>query len=149
MMALITRGFEMYCPNRMKRKILLIGLLLLLLVSAVAQTEQIVLSFIDRAPYYYLDDGSPGGFLLEWQVEVFEKAGIPYKLWQSTAKGILNRIRKNSNPIYSIGWFKNPERQKYGNFTDAIYQNKPLVILTRSNDVRFEGFSNVSELFFG
>jgi polar amino acid transport system substrate-binding protein len=128
-------------------KVLLVLLQLLLPVSVMAQPEKIILSFIDRAPYYYLDEGNPRGFLLEWQIEVLERAGISYKLRQSTAKGILNRIRKNSSPICSIGWFKNPERQSYGNFTDAIYQNKPLVILTRSKDGRFEKFSQVSDLF--
>jgi polar amino acid transport system substrate-binding protein len=96
------------------------------------------LSFIDRAPYYYLHDGSLGGFLLEWQNEVLERAEVANKLRQTMAKGILNWIQKYTNPFCLIGWYKNSERQKYGNFTNAIYQNKPLVVLTRSNDGRFD-----------
>ncbi len=112
-----------------------------------AQSDEIILSFIDRAPYYYLQNNIPKGFLLEWQIEVLKTAKVPYKVRQSTAKGILNRIRINASPICSVGWFKNDEREKFGNFTDAIYQNKPLVALIRSSDKRFKNISDISNLF--
>ncbi len=130
-------------------KIAIITLSLLLLpFSAYTNQPQIIISVLERAPYYYIKNNQPRGFILEWQLDILKQARVPFTVRSSnSAKGILNRIQRNKNPICSPGWFKTKKREKFGQYSDIIYQNKPLVVLTRVGDTRFDSIRSIKKLF--
>lgn len=110
-------------------------------LPAAAETAAPVLTvyYFHRPPYYIKQgDRAPGGFLVDVTRIVLDQAGISYQLIELPPKRILQKIEQNEY-CCSIGWFKNPEREKFALFSDIIYQNRPTVIVVRQGAA--SGFS--------
>ena len=114
---------------------LALGLLLALLATGLAWAQKstepdIKVAYLERPPYYWTDNGHPRGFLLELTQRIFNLAGIKATYAPAPPNRIIADLRENREPICSIGWFRNPERESYSRFSLPIYRDRPLVILT-------------------
>ena len=97
--------------------------------------EPIDVVITPRLPYYVVDsNGVVSGVVADPAVEAFEKAGLNIQWEVVSFKRQLKMIENNKRPVCGIGWFKNPEREKFAKFTKSIYQNKPLIALSRSDN---------------
>jgi polar amino acid transport system substrate-binding protein len=86
----------------------------------------------DRTPYY--QPGLKGGYagvVATPATRAFEKAGIPIEWIDMQPNGHLRTIEANQEPICALGWFKKPDREAFGQYSDSIYQDKPSRIMTR------------------
>ncbi len=102
--------------------------------QAAAQTPLRILIF-ERPPYYtVLPGGKPDGFLVQLTVTLLQEAGIPHEFSEMPARRILERIRQNSGPECSIGWFKTPEREEFSRFSLPIYRDMPLMAVFRRGE---------------
>ncbi len=91
----------------------------------------------NRPPFYVATaSGAPTGQLIEKAVLFFKSAGVTYRWRQSKPKKILDAIRENKEPVCSIGWFRNPDREAYGQFSIPFHQDKGLVAMHRKGDRR-------------
>lgn len=98
--------------------------------------QDVILSFFDRPPYYYVENNRPHGFLLERAERILTMAGISYELIELPQARIQAIIAGNKERHISIGWFKNPERESISQFSLPIYRNKPQVVLVQAKRLK-------------
>jgi polar amino acid transport system substrate-binding protein len=106
-----------------------------LFASLAAHAEdRLKLLYEDRPPYYVTaKDGSVSGLAIDPVAAALKKAGIMPN-WQTTsAKRQLAAIQANREAVCSPGWFKKPEREAFAKFSEPIYQDKPQVVVTRTD----------------
>ncbi len=90
----------------------------------------ITLHYHERPPYYVTGPLGVYGLCADPAKRVFKKAGIPFRWEKTPAKRQLDILRGNSSRDCLIGWFKNPEREKFAKYSLYIYLDKPAVALT-------------------
>lgn len=113
-----------------------------------ADTETINVLYLERPPYYYTVNGRAEGFLVKLSRKLFQEAGIQVTFAEMPPKRIIKMIKTKDGSICSIGWFKNPEREKYAKFSLPIYQDKSMVILTAKNKKElFQSYRNLKDVF--
>jgi len=89
-----------------------------------------------RNPYYTVENGVVGGLCGEPVRRAMELAGIVYR-WQETPPLRQFKILQSSNGLHAaLGWFKTEERMRFAEFSKPIYQDQPVVALTRADDAR-------------
>jgi polar amino acid transport system substrate-binding protein len=122
----------------MNCKYVLKGILVILLgygLVSPATAEPIELAVTSRPPYYIFEGGGTvSGIVATPVAQVFEAAKIDHRWVNIASNRQLKEVKENLKPICAVGWFKNPEREKFSKYTDYIYQNKPLIAMVRSDN---------------
>ena len=122
----------------MNRKYTLRGFLVILFSCGFVMpsvADPIVLTFSSRPPYYVLEtSGAVTGIVATPAAQVFEAAGVDFRWAEVSFNRQLKDIKDNRKQVCAVGWFKNPEREKFAKFTEYIYQNKPLIVLGRADN---------------
>ncbi len=103
-----------------------------------AHCSPLEIFYFERPPYYYTTKsgasggatGGASGFLIELTRNIFQDAGVAVVFKTLPPKRIMLEIKKVGGKKGSVGWFKNPDREKFAKFSRPIYQNLPVVILT-------------------
>jgi uncharacterized protein (TIGR02285 family) len=70
---------------------------------------------------------------VERTANIFNKAKIDYSWRVTPANRILAVLRSDTGQDCTAGWYKLPEREKYAQFSEPIYRDKPLVGLSRAD----------------
>jgi polar amino acid transport system substrate-binding protein len=111
----------------------LISAFILLICSApVIAEDSIQLYYSDRIPYAVTDtQGEVSGLCATPAANAFKQAGIPFKWKRMPFKRQLETIKYNKKMACGIGWFKNPERERFARFTEEIYQDKPAISISK------------------
>lgn len=128
------------------------GIFLIIFLLAATQLsfadDSITIYYVNRIPYHYLDNsGKLQGLVATPVLEAFEKAQIPYKVEQLPAKRIIHYLKEGEPNMCGIGWYKNPEREKFAKYSKPVYQNKSRIGITRhDNDLLRSGLS-LSDVF--
>ncbi len=111
-------------------------------VAAPQLVSPITMHYYERKPFHYTtDNGRVAGLAVTPTVQVFEKIGIPISWKLTPASRILATLKANIGADCSPGWYKTPERESYARFTLPIYNDKPLVGLSRADFAAPEGIS--------
>jgi len=98
--------------------------------------DPIQLYYYERIPYAVADNqGGVRGLTATPAAEAFKKAGIPFRWKAMPFKRQLVTIKHNKKRACGVGWFKNPEREAFARYTDAIYQDKPAITISRNGNV--------------
>ncbi len=100
-------------------------------VQALASSD-LIISYLNRPPYYHTQDGQPRGLLIERVQRILEQAGLSASFREMPAGRILHNVEHNLEKQCSIGWFKNPERQRFARFSLPIWKDSPWMVLTTS-----------------
>ncbi|HJV00750.1 MAG TPA: transporter substrate-binding domain-containing protein [Burkholderiaceae bacterium] len=109
------------------RGALLLGLAL---AGPAAATANITLFYNERPPYLIAaPDGSVSGLTGTPAGRAFAAAGIPFMWAKTPTNRQLASIKQNKAMECAVGWFKNPEREQFAQFTKAIYRDRPAVAL--------------------
>lgn len=134
----------------MFRRSFLLGVCFFVLNGVVyldAHSEPIKLVYNERPPYLQSDDSKKViGLTGTPTAHAFNQAGIPYFWYLIPSKRQLLEIKLNQEPVCSPGWFKNPEREKYGKYTRPIYQDKAIAILTQKDNQKVLGIKSIDDL---
>jgi polar amino acid transport system substrate-binding protein len=103
-------------------------------VGAVHAQDRIDLHFYVRPPYMVqVDDTQVGGLTADPAKAAFDAAGVPYRWQQTPAKRQLMMIESGTGLDCGVGWYKTPEREKFGKFTAALYRDKPTAGIARAD----------------
>jgi uncharacterized protein (TIGR02285 family) len=99
--------------------------------SSVVADDAIEIIYESRPPY--VQSGSDGleGFVATPLMGALKDSKVAYEIKEKPSKRHLHEIEANQKEICAVGWFKNPDREKFANFTDPLYQDKPMGILAR------------------
>jgi polar amino acid transport system substrate-binding protein len=112
-----------------------------------SHSDTIILHYHDRKPYYFTSADGVKGLFAEKAAVVFNKAEISFQ-WKNTPPSRqLEIIKQNNRMECALGWFKNPEREKYAKYTLHIYQDKPTIALARSDNERVFNQMSVEQIF--
>ncbi len=97
------------------------------LISLAIYAQRLDVYYFPRPPLYTTNaDGTAGGFLNGIAALVLDEAKIPYRLVEIPSARVELSI-KNGDYAAGLGWFKNPEREKWAKFSAPIYRDLPLV----------------------
>ena len=108
----------------------------------------IQLYYFERIPYAAKDNqGEVSGLCATSAANAFKKAGIPFQWKMMPFKRQLVTIKHNKKKACGIGWFKNPEREEFARFTDAIYQDKPAIIIGKKGNYALKKHRDLKSLF--
>lgn len=99
-----------------------------------------------RAPYVQEKNSSIDGLVASPLIKSLKEAGINYELKNRPSKRHLLEIKANRKEVCAVGWFKNSEREKFGKYTKALYQDKPMGIITLK-DSKIEENLSLEDLF--
>ncbi|MGD9732118.1 MAG: substrate-binding periplasmic protein [Desulfamplus sp.] len=93
----------------------------------------ITVHYHEKPPYYVTGDFGVYGLCAERATQIFQSADIRFK-WQKTpAPRQLDIIRSNKSRDCGIGWYKNPEREKFAKYSLPFYQDSYVVALKLAN----------------
>lgn len=102
--------------------------MMMLAVGAVHAQERIDLHFYVRPPYMVKSgEAQVSGLTADPAQAAFDKAGVPFRWQQTPAKRQLVMIERGSGLDCGVGWYKTPERERFGKFTAPLYRDKPTV----------------------
>lgn len=135
----------------LRKALLLLPLLLLLLPGApgAQKSSSLKVSYLERPPYYWTENGQPKGFLLELTRRILEQAGVQATYAPLPPNRILEELRQDQSPSCSIGWFKNPEREAFAHFSLPIYRDNPMVVLTtRALAEKIDRHETLADIFW-
>lgn len=109
--------------------------------------DTMILHYHDRKPYSFTFPDGVKGICATPVADVFKKAGIPFR-WENTPPSRqLEIIKQNKRMECALGWFKNPEREKFARYTLHIYQDKPTIALARVDNERIFNPMSVEKIF--
>lgn len=112
-----------------------------------ARSGTVILHYHDRKPYYFKGPEGVSGLCAKPAAAVFKEAGIPFRWQETPAKRQLDMIKANNRMECAVGWFKNPEREKFAKYTLPIYQDKPTVALARADNDRVLSRISIEQMF--
>ncbi|MFO7989178.1 MAG: substrate-binding periplasmic protein [Thermodesulfobacteriota bacterium] len=96
----------------------------------------ITILYHERPPYYVTGPLGIYGLCVDPVKKAFSAADIGVEWVKMPAARQLEMLKSNAKNICAIGWFKNPERKKFAVYSHAIYQDKPMIALARSDNLR-------------
>jgi uncharacterized protein (TIGR02285 family) len=115
----------------MKLIVWLVGLCALFGTQPGRANESLALLYYDRPPYMVASgNGSVTGLSATPSAEALKVADIRFTWNKFASQRIMELIREDAIVGCGVGWFKNPEREKYAQFSRAIYQDKPYLAVT-------------------
>ncbi len=110
-------------------------------------SEEIIVHFHDRRPFNMAYKDEARGLVATPLNLAFAYAGIPFH-WQVTpAARQLDIIRHNLDRSCAAGWFKTSEREEFGRYSFPIYQDRPFVAITRSDNTLLDETENLDRAF--
>lgn len=113
-----------------------------------AMSETLSVSYLERPPYYFTQQGKATGILVELASTIFRDAAIEASFTAMPPKRIMYEIKNSKEPHCSVGWFKKPEREAFAKFSLAFYQNRPISVLTSEELANlFESAETLKEIF--
>ena len=117
--------------------------------SFCAVAEPLTFSYFERPPYYSTTEaGQAEGVLIERVRQILPAAGLSGRFVGLTPYRILYVLRHAATPHCSIGWFKTAERQLFAKFSEPIYRDRSLVLVTsRTQQGKFSGKQTLREVF--
>ncbi len=115
--------------------------------SAWAADDPIELIYHDRPPFYiHHDDGSVTGLVAEPAARAFRNARVDFKWKLLAANRQLEIVKANRRKVCAVGWFKNAQREEFSKYTTYVYQEKPMVVINRSESHALSGYRTVDKL---
>lgn len=105
------------------------------LASASAVGRVVVdLAYSIRPPYAIAGSKGVHGLTATVANDAFSDLHIPFEWSLTPSNRQLKEVESNQKPICALGWFKTTEREKHGQFSEAIYRDRPTVALSLSSD---------------
>lgn len=109
--------------------------------------QPITLYYNERVPYLMPQaDGEVVGATATPARLAFQRAGIPYRWKNASASTQIYLIRENKELACLVGWYKNPEREKLGKYTHAIYRGRRTVALALADNRNVGSERSAAEL---
>lgn len=126
-------------------------LFVLIFLNLTIQSLALEIIYDPRPPYIIEKNNTITGLVASPLIKSLEKAKINFTLKNKPAKRHLLEIKANKRDVCAVGWFKNPKREKFGKYTNFLYQDRPTGIITRKDthipsDLSLEDLLKITEL---
>lgn len=131
----------------MTKRVIITSLIIFLALDMELFSYDIEVLYYNRPPYYYSTPIGPKGIIMDKVLDIFKKAGIKAKYTLSTSNRIYLEFLSGRAKICSPGWFKNKEREKFAKFSIPIYQDSPVVLLTKRDNYKLRDYTAIQDIF--
>lgn len=105
-------------------------------VSDTRSDSDITIFYHERPPYYVTGPLGIYGLCVDPVKKALLAADISADWVKMSAVRQLDMLRFKVKNTCAIGWFKNPDREKHGVYSSAIYRDKPMIALARADNPR-------------
>ncbi|MBI2381381.1 MAG: hypothetical protein HYV16_11570 [Gammaproteobacteria bacterium] len=123
----------------------LLGLSLWTLAAHAA--EPINLHFNERPPYLVSGQGGAvTGLTADRAAEAFRQAGIPFAWVKTPALRQLALLKESASRDCLVGWYKNPERERFARYTLPIYRDGRIIALSSARTADLAGSDRLNRL---
>lgn len=102
---------------------------LLIAASLASAASPLTVSWREKPPYYYTEDGVEKGFMLAYGKAVFAAAGIEARFVREPQKRIWTKFQDGTPNYCSLAWYRLPERELISQATLPVYTDPPHTIL--------------------
>ena len=109
--------------------------------------EPLSVLYNERPPY--LVSGAGGevtGLTADPVSYALRKANIPFKWVVMPASRQILKLQENQSELAAVGWFKNPQREKFAKFSTPLYQDKQIVVLAQKDNQKIASIRSVKEM---
>lgn len=110
--------------------------------------QHIILHYHDRRPYHLTFKDNVHGLVADPVRRAFELAKIPFSWRETPAKRQLSILAENKDNSCAAGWFKTDERMSYAQYSLSVYQDKPIVAVTRNDTTLRNRSGTLEEVFY-
>ncbi len=111
------------------------------------ECTKVTIHYNERPPYQITSGNQVTGITIDPIAKAFQKTGIPFQWTVTPSKRQMVLFEANIGCDCGVGWFKNPDREKFALFTTVIYKDKPQVAIVRSNDMRLKNGTTIDAAF--
>lgn len=95
--------------------------------AARADDDTVLLPWGERRPYFYLDPASrPAGIFHALGERIFAQAGIATRWAEMPTNRLMRMLARNQQRLCLVGWFKTPEREALGRFSEPFFRTPPM-----------------------
>ncbi len=105
-------------------------------ISDVVSSADITILYHERPPYYVTGPLGIYGICVDPVKKALLAADVSADWVKMPAARQLDILKSKVKNTCAIGWFKNPDREKYGVYSSAIYRGRPMVALARADNPR-------------
>lgn len=132
----------------MKACILAILLALLIEPTDGFAAEPIRILYDERPPYMS-EDGMGGvrGLTADVIIHAMKRAGVPYQWVLIPSPRQLLMVRNDGGRVAALGWFRNPERERFAKFSHPVYRDRSIALLTRKDHAGVMRHTTIDSLF--
>ncbi len=113
----------------------LLALCVLAAPAGAAPGDKLTVSWREKPPAQYIEDGVEKGFLLQRAKDVFAAAGIPAHFVMEPPKRIWVNLKANAPNYCSLGWYRLPEREQITQYSHPLHVDPPHIILVAPGSV--------------
>ncbi len=126
-------------------------LILLLILSAsglrLHGEEPLQVLYNPRPPYMVpTADGEVTGLTADAAAYALRKAGIPFRWVEVPSTRQLFMIRENKSRLAALGWYCNPERDRFARFSSPLYQDRQIGVLARKDNAKVAAQATLDQL---
>lgn len=124
-------------------------LLALLIAPTSSLTADPIRILYDERPPYMSSDGMGGvrGLTADVITHAMKRAGVPYQWVLIPSPRQLLMVGNDGGRVAALGWFRNPERERFAKYSHPVYRDKSIAILTRKNHAGVMRHSTLASLF--
>jgi polar amino acid transport system substrate-binding protein len=114
---------------------LFLSLPLLLGAALASAAPPLTVSWREKPPYYYTEEGVEKGFMLAYAKEVFKAAGFDAQFVREPQKRTWAKFHDGTRNFCSSAWYRIPEREAIAQFSIPVYTDPPPLILIAPGSV--------------
>lgn len=104
------------------------------------------LAYDIRPPYAVQTPDGVQGLTATVAKNAFSDLQIPFVWREIPFNRQLYEVKRNQQPVCALGWFKTAEREKYGQFSKAIYQDQPMVAITYATNRKLKSGETLAQV---
>ena len=115
-------------------------------MGAIHAEEPLKVLYNERPPYMVAKDGEVTGLTADAAAYALRKAGIPFQWVEIPSARQLFMLQENQGRLAALGWYRNPERERFAKFSNALYQDRQIAVLARSDNSRVASADSLPRL---
>ncbi len=115
-------------------------------VGAVHGEEPLKILYNERQPYMAARGQEVTGLTADAAVYALRKAGVPYQWVEIPSARQLFMLQENKEPLAALGWYRNPERERFAKFSNHLYRDRQIAVLARVDNAKVAAAASVADL---
>lgn len=126
----------------------LLGLFAALVISGRGgqAEEPLKVLYNERPPYMVARDGEVTGLTADAAAYALRRAGIPFQWVEIPSARQLFMLQENQERLAALGWFRNPDRERFAKFSSPLYQDRQIAVLARRDNAKVAAVDSVAHL---